>query len=94
LVTGILEEPAKKASPRPIPTGSVTVTPGGPRIKPVYREDIKDHITVGSRVVRGADWSWGNQVDYINVLNCFTTRLINSLVNFTIKVYFFSNVIP
>lgn len=39
----------------------VTRTPGGPNILPFFGIDIFKYIKVGSRVVRGADWSWGNQ---------------------------------
>lgn len=41
---------------------SVTMSPGGPRIKPIFGAALVEHMVPGTRVVRGHDWIWGNQV--------------------------------
>ena len=33
-------------------------------IQPIFGSDLEEAIKIGSRVVRGKDWSWGNQVIY------------------------------
>ena len=35
-------------------------------IQPIFGPDLEEAIKIGSRVVRGKDWSWGNQVIYIH----------------------------
>ncbi|KAH3702924.1 uncharacterized protein LOC127860184 [Dreissena polymorpha] len=48
-------------SQTPPPIFGTTIVPNGFRIKAVYGSDLAKHIDIGTRVVRGADWAWGEQ---------------------------------
>ena len=58
----------------------VTLQPGGPAILPLYEEDLAKAIKLGSRVVRGRDWAWGDQVKSVCLMmmmhGIFTSKLI------------------
>lgn len=55
-------QPLTSTSQRHIPSVSpVTLEPGGPAILPLYEEEMAQAIRIGSRVVRGRDWSWQDQ---------------------------------
>ena len=56
-----------RVTPKPTTGGDlvpVTLVPGGPLILPLYEEELANAIKIGSRVVRGRDWVWRDQVVY------------------------------